>query len=49
LKSNGRGETSKAGADNDCGGTSRCDHGEDATRVRRRMRSRLSRGHQTKC
>ena len=49
LEASGGGETSEARADDDCGGTCGCDHGKYATRVRRRMRSRLDRERRTKC
>jgi len=49
LEANGRGKTTKAGTNDEGGGTSRCYHGKDVTRARRRMRSRRDREHQTKC
>ena len=49
LESAGRGKTAKAGTDDEGGRTCRRDHGEDVKRVRRRMRSRRDREHQTRC
>jgi hypothetical protein len=49
LESAGGGKTAKAGTDDKSGGTCRCDHGEDVTRARRRMRSRRDREHRTRC
>jgi len=49
LEANGRGKTAESGTDDKSRGTCRCDHGEDVTRTRRRMRSRRDREHQTRC
>jgi hypothetical protein len=49
LEANGGGKTAKAGTDDECGRTCRCDHGEDTTRARRRTRSRRDQEHQTRC
>ena len=49
LEADGRSKAAETGTDDQGGGTCRRDHGEDATRVRRRMRSRRDREHQTRC